>query len=77
MTPLHNLGEFIRQSLLLIPLSGVRILFVGTLLAMAMWIVMLPKERTQPIGGAKRWDENLKIGALLALLIQIVVYCLF
>jgi hypothetical protein len=29
-----------------------------------------------PPGGAKRWDENLKIGAAIAIAIQILIYSL-
>ena len=74
MTPLHHIGEFLRQRLLLIPLSAVRILFVGTLIILLFWVLRLPRSATTPVGGAKRWDENLKLGASIALLIQIVIY---
>ena len=74
MTPLHHIGDFLRQCLQLIPLSAVRILFVGTLIILLIWVLRLPRAATTPVGGAKRWDENLKLGASIALLIQIVIY---
>ena len=77
MTPLHMLGEFLRNLLLSIPLSAVRALFLVTLAALLIWVVTLPREATTPPGGAKRWDENLKLGATVALLIQLVVYSLW
>lgn len=77
MTPLHHFGEFLRGILLQVPLNWARALFVGSLVAIWIWILLLPKEQTQPKSGARRWDENLKIGASLALGLQIVVYLLF
>lgn len=76
MTPLHIFGDYLRDLLLLIPLSWARVLFVGTLLAIWIWILLLPKEQTQPEAGARRWDENLKIGASLALGFQVLIYLL-
>ncbi|HIF34231.1 MAG: hypothetical protein ABGX22_20540 [Pirellulaceae bacterium] len=76
MTPLHWIGESLREVLGRVPLGIVRLLFVGTLVALLIWVLFLPKERTTPPGGAKRWDENLKFGAAVALLIQIAIYSL-
>jgi hypothetical protein len=76
MTILHEFGEMLRNLMLAIPLAVVRGLFVGTLILLLVWVWRLPKEVTSPPEGAKRWDENLKLGATLALLIQIVVYSL-
>ena len=76
MTPLHSIGEWLRTLLLEVPLPAVRALFLLTLIGLAAWVVRLPKTATCPPEGAKRWDENLKIGALLALAIQIVIYAL-
>lgn len=74
MTPLHHFGEFVRNLLLQVPLSAVRVLFVGTLVALLVWVLTLPASETTPPGGATRWDENLKYGAALALILQIVIY---
>lgn len=76
MTPLHHLGDLIRNALLLVPLPLVRALFVGSLIALLTWVWLLPRDATSPPGGARRWDENLKLGATLALIIQILVYSL-
>lgn len=77
MTPLHYIGNAIRDLLLSIPMGAVRILFVGTLVSLLIWVLRLPRERTTPKGGAKRWDENLKLGATLAIAIQIVIYLIW
>ena len=76
MTPLHYFGEFLRQALQTIPLLAVKILFVASLVALLVWVLRLPQSATTPPGGAKRWDENLKLGAALALAIQILIYSL-
>jgi hypothetical protein len=76
MTFLHRIGEAIRDLLLQVPLTGVRLLFVGSLIAVLLWVLTMPKECTEPEGGARRWDENLKWSAGLALGIQILVYSL-
>ena len=74
MTPLHAFGESVRQLLQTIPLGLVRLLFVGTLCVVLLWVLRLPRAETTPAEGTKRWDENLKLGASIALLIQIAIY---
>ncbi len=74
MTPIHQLGSSLRQLLQQVPLSAVRALFVMTLVAVLVWVLRMPASRTSPEGGAKRWDENLKLGAALALGAQILIY---
>lgn len=76
MTPLHHIGEAVRTLMLAIPLSAVRGLFLFTLIALLIWVLRLPREATTPEGGPRRWDENLKLGAAVALLLQIAVYWL-
>jgi hypothetical protein len=76
VTPLHDFGEFLRQALQAIPLLAVKILFVASLVALFVWVLRLPQAATTPPGGAKRWDENLKTGAAIALVIQILIYSL-
>lgn len=76
MTPLHQFGEFLRQSLQTVPLPLVRLLFVASLVGLLVWVLRLPRTVTMPPGGAKRWDENLKIGAAIAIAIQILIYSL-
>lgn len=76
MTPLHFIGEFVRELLGAIPLEAVRLLFAALPVAVLIWVLTLPREATTPPGGTGRWDENLKLGAALALIAQIVIYCL-
>ena len=77
MTPLHQLGDFLRNTLEGIPLQTVRMLFVGSLVALLIWVLQLPPSATKPPGGATRWDANLKIVASIALLLQILIYSFF
>ncbi len=77
MTPLHQIGDFLRNWLLLVPLPAVRALFVVTLAIVLIWVWRLPRAATTPAGGARHWDENLKVGATAALVVQIVIYSLF
>ena len=76
MTPLHHIGEFVRDALLGIPLWAVRALFVGSLVVLLVWVLRLPRTATTPREGARRWDENLKGPAALAVVIQLLVYLL-
>ena len=74
MTGLHQIGQWFRELLQSVPLSAVRGLFLGTLVILLVWVLRLPASVTTPRGGACRWDENLKVGAALAILIQIAIY---
>ena len=74
MTPLHQFGDALRTAMLAVPLAAVRGLFLLTLVAVLIWVLRLPASATTPDGGAKRWDENLKVGAAVALLLQITIY---
>ncbi len=42
MTPLHSIGQWLRSTLLEIPLPAVRALFVGLLVALMVWVWSLP-----------------------------------
>ena len=61
----------------IVPISAVRALFVVSLCLILIWVIRLPRQSTEPESGAKRWDENLKPLAVVALLIQIVIYMVF
>ena len=76
MTPLHQIGNALRELVLSVPLPAVRVLFVLVPLALLVWVLFLPREHTRPPGGKGRAGENLKIWAALALLIQIAIYAL-
>ncbi len=74
MTILHAIGNSIRELFLKIPLEAVRGLFVLLPLALLVWVLLLPRSETTPPGRESRWDENLKLWAGLALVIQILIY---
>ncbi len=73
-TPLHSLGDWLRSLLLGIPMPAVRWIFIACLVAVLLAIWRLPKSETTPENGSNRWDENLKVWATLAILIQILIY---
>lgn len=76
MTPLHAIGNFFRDLLLKIPLDMVRVLFVCVPLALLIWVWTLPRSQTTRTGHESRWDENLKLWASIALVIQVLIYSL-
>lgn len=77
MSPLHQLGESIRQLLLQVPLGVARALFILLIAALLVWVLTLPKAQTMPPNREPRLTENLKFWAALSLLIQMVIYSLF
>lgn len=72
MTPLHHLGEYLRQALEAIPLPFARMLFLALLGGVLLWVLLLPRSETS--GSSPRFAENLKLWATLALLIQLAIY---
>jgi len=77
MNLLHQIGDLLRGWLLQVPLPAVRGLFLLALISLLLWVLFLPKAMTVPPEGARGWQDNLKIWAGLALLIQILIYSLF
>jgi len=76
MTPLHVVGDALRDLLMRVPLQAVRALFVFLPLIILIWVLTLPRSATTPPAGRGGWSENLKFGAALALIIQIAIYVL-
>jgi hypothetical protein len=76
MTPLHHIGEWLRSTAMLIPMGAVRVLFVALPALLILWVLRLPRAATNPPDGTGRLVENLKLWAVLALLIQVVIYAL-
>ena len=74
MSPLHHVGEFLRELLLAIPMPVVRALFLAVPLILLAWVLLLPRKQvTAPDGEAGR-GGNLRIWAVLALALQVLVY---
>ncbi|UCD30234.1 MAG: hypothetical protein JSV03_07130 [Planctomycetota bacterium] len=74
MTPLHYIGEYLRELLMSVPLSAVRILFLLVFVALIIWVLTLPRSETTDPSRKYRLAENLKLWGVLALLIQVVIY---
>ncbi len=85
-TPLHFVGDTLRHALLAIPLPVVRALFLALLAGVLVWVLMLPRsETTEPDGDdqdgdgqdrGSRGGVNLKVGATIALVLQLAIYSL-
>ena len=76
MTPLHAFGNFFRDLFSKVPLGAVRVVFVLLLVALLVWVLRLPRSETTPPDRESRWDENLKLWASVALVIQVLIYSL-
>jgi hypothetical protein len=79
MSPLHHLGEAIRELLLGIPLGAAKALFILFLGALLLWVLTLPRAQTTPpqsSPGKVRLSENLKIWAAASLVLQLLIYLL-
>ncbi|MEY4939446.1 MAG: hypothetical protein RIQ93_1181 [Verrucomicrobiota bacterium] len=76
MTPLHHIGEALRQALLHVPLGFVRALFVALLVGLAIWVACLPRAQTTPDGAKPKLSQNLKMWTAITLGIQVVIYLL-
>ena len=75
-TPLHQIGNMIREALLLIPLSMVRVLFLALLASVLLWVLNLPRSETTAPDSEGRSGANLKVGASIALGMQLLIYLL-
>ena len=76
-TFLHWIGDTLREQLMQVPLLTARCLFVGFLLLMMGWVVQLPASQATPPDRRCEWYEDLRIWAWLALMFQVIVYCVF
>ena len=76
MTPLHSIGEGVRNALLSVPLWSARALFIALPTVVLLWVLRLPREETAQIGPNGVAGANLKWGAAAALVIQIAIYAL-
>lgn len=77
-TPLHAIGEFFRELTLQVPLPAVRAVFIAVPCLLLVWVLLLPRKETTPECSTGRFPlgENLKYGAAVALILQIVIYAL-
>jgi hypothetical protein len=76
VTPLHYLGDLVRELFARIPLPVARAIFLAVPVLLLVWVLRLPREETTPPEGTGRWDANLKVWAAAALVLQIVIYAL-
>lgn len=74
MSPLHHIGHWLRELAIGIPLPAVRGLFLLLPIVLVVWVLTLPRRHTTAPDRPYRASENLKLWAVLALLLQVVVY---
>jgi len=74
---LHAIGDYVRELMLLVPLPLVRAVFLAVPVVLLIWVLRLPRAETTPESPTGRFGENLKLGAAVALLLQVVIYSLF
>lgn len=75
-TPLHTVGKFFRELSAQVPLSVVRVVFIAIPTLLLVWVLVLPRTATTPPQATGRFGENLKLGAAVALILQIIIYSL-
>jgi hypothetical protein len=71
MTPLHGIGDFLRDLLMQVPLGVVRGMFLAVFVLLLLWVIRLPREA---VINPERTTQNLKPWAVLALIVQIIIY---
>ena len=76
MSPLHYIGEAIRQWLLQVPLGAARGLYLAVLAGLLLWVLLLPRRQRTRGAPSSDLSGNLKVWATFALLIQILIYWL-
>ena len=58
-----------------VPMSVVRIIFIGVLVVLALWVLSMPGQ--YPESGKKKLREDLRLFALGVLLLQALLYLIF
>ena len=75
MTPLHHWGDFFRELVLAVPMWAARAIFVFALIVVFVWVLRLPPDRVSPPENEDRkWTNNLKLWAAIAIGMQIIIY---
>ena len=74
MTSLHHIGESVCNLMLQIPLELVRYQFIAVYVLLLIWVLRLLRKAVTLPGGKGGWDSNLKVGACLAVGIQLIIY---
>jgi hypothetical protein len=76
-TILHTVGDQLRELFAAIPLPVVRWVFLAVPVLLLVWVLLWPRRAVTPPEGTGRWDENLRLWAAVALIMQIVIYSIF
>lgn len=73
MTPLHHLGDFLRNLLLQIPLGLVKIIFIAVPLLLLIWVMRRPRDQSADPSQSDK-PVDLRPWAALALGFQVLIY---
>ena len=77
-TFLHDFGDALREALAAVPTPAARALFIALLCLLLLWVLRLPRDRVRPPRDTPAgWSSNLKLWAVVALTIQILIYLVF
>lgn len=75
---LKPLAEWLFVLVMSVPLSVVRLIFLGILAALAIWALTLPPQRPEPVEGKKdSWLSDLRFFAVGLLFLQSIFYLIF
>jgi hypothetical protein len=70
MTPLHGIGDLLRNLFLAIPLEAARVLFLAQPVILLAWLFFIPRGQARPAGA---WTD-VRLWAAAALVLQILLY---
>ena len=75
---LKPLAEWIFVLVMSVPLGVVRLIFLGILAALALWVLTLPSQSPEPVEGKKpSLLSDLRVFAIGLLLLQSIFYLIF
>jgi len=75
---LKPFAELMFALVMSVPLSMVRLIFLGILAALAVWAITLPAQRPEPVEGRKQsLLSDLRLFAVGLLLLQSIFYLIF
>lgn len=75
---LKPLADWMFVLVMSVPLGVVRLIFLGILVALAVWALTLPPQRPEPVEGKRSsWLSDLRLFAIGLLFLQSIFYLIF
>ncbi len=72
---LNPIAGILFSLVMVVPMSVVRVIFIGILVVLALWVISMPGQ--YPEGGKKKLRDDLRFFALGVLLLQAMLYLIF